>query len=704
MTNNNKTLTVIIPVYNGEKYIESCLDSVYNQTYQDFEIFVVNDGSTDNTLNILKKYAKKKDNLEIFSIKNSGQGFARNYALRKSKAKYIYFLDADDLIEPYTFELCINKLDLENSDFVYFDWKSIDIDTGKSSYSNVDEFFYKKSLKGDECSKYLLNIQPYFTVNKLYRRSFLEKNNIEYGEGYIYEDVPFWVKVSVNAKNVSLIHSPLYTVRVNNQSTTKSNYNTSRHVEGFFKAMDESEKVLKNHKDSNIFYSYMIGRFLIYYTTRTPYILKKGFRNEFYERICKLKIKSLRMNSKFINLFVKKGFLNNQLKFNIFLFAYRLYKTNLKIIKFILKFLKSSINFIRKKNYRRNLISFVLHYFKKSNEILFMGFDYRYTGNSRYLFEQFEDRKDIFFATTSNLVPKSNVVKPHSWKFYKKLYTSKVVIFESWIPQDFIKKQNTCWINLWHGTPLKKMFFDSNEEEIFIKNPKNKINKYKTLINTDYLLTDNININKYFNTSFLFDDSKLLDFGYPRVKYLIDNKNNKKLKEEIRNKLNISSDKKIIMYLPTWRDYNYGTTNNDFDYFLDQKKFSKNIGKDYVLISKDHAFLRKAEGVSNTDIETQELLLVSDFVISDYSSVIFDAFAIDIPVCLLVKDFDKYQKSRGVYLDMYDDLKSFVVDDENSLINLIKNYKIDNKYKYVKKKYAYLSSGDLHKYINDKLN
>ena len=136
---------------------------------------------------------------------------------------------------------------------------------------------------------------------------------------------------------------------------------------------------------------------------------------------------------------------------------------------------------------------------------------------------------------------------------------------------------------------------------------------------------------------------------------------------------------------------------------LDKNALEKELDDSYVIISKDHAFLRKAKDVTVTDIETQELLLVSDFVITDYSSVMFDAFAIDIPVGIIAKDYEKYSKSRGLYEDMWEDLKPFVVENEKDLSSLIKGYKLNEEYYKVKKKYCYESYGEIKEFITKKL-
>ncbi len=121
------------------------------------------------------------------------------------------------------------------------------------------------------------------------------------------------------------------------------------------------------------------------------------------------------------------------------------------------------------------------------------------------------------------------------------------------------------------------------------------------------------------------------------------------------------------------------------------------------MLCKDHAFLSRNEDLPKVEIETQELLLVSDYLITDYSSIMFDAFALDIPVCIIAKDYEKYSLSRGLYEDMWEDLQPFVRTNESDLAKLLLNYKIDKSYKLIKDKYCYKKGGDLVKFIEKKL-
>ena len=115
---NNPKVSVIVPVYNVEKYLKRCLDSLINQTLKDIEIIVVNDGSTDNSLDILNKYAENDSRIKVIDKENSGVSDCRNIAMKQMKGKYIMFVDSDDWIDNNALEIMYTKIEEEKSDVV----------------------------------------------------------------------------------------------------------------------------------------------------------------------------------------------------------------------------------------------------------------------------------------------------------------------------------------------------------------------------------------------------------------------------------------------------------------------------------------------------------------------------------------------------------------------------------------------------------
>lgn len=703
----NSKVSVIIPAYNTEEYIGNCIQSVIDQTYQEYEIIVVNDGSTDSTLEKVKECQKKCDKIKIIDIENHGQGYARNKALKEAKGDYVLFLDSDDFIEPVTLQVCIKRIKEDQSDLVVFDWKEYWYNTEKYRYANSDKFFNRRILENEEVAE-LFKIRHYFSVNKLYAKKFLLENKIFYGEGHIYEDNPFWVKVVINAKKVSLIHSPLYNVGIAKVSTTRSNLDTNKHAEDYIEAIKKIIDIIQKRPDIcyDSLYNYIMKKFNLYYRKRVPKKYHKKFIYDFVEVMSNMvPLKNLNIKNTLIRTGCKYNIFKDKKKFQFYI-EYQLFVVKRKLkeickkyvskykrlkrkVKTFFKILKNAPSTFNGQAYKKALQE------ELDQTILFMGFDYKYTGNSRYLFEQILKKRsnDIYFVTESDEVEEAYKILPESQEMYEKLYHAKVVVFESWIPRRYRKREGQIWLQLWHGTPLKKMLFDSEEKEIIEKSPKHKIQKYNDIKKWDYLLADNPNIDSYFQTSFLMNKQKILNYGYPRVKYLIENRNNQELKDKIRQKAGIGTDQKVILYLPTWRDYNYGKQEDfDYEYILNSEKLKKEINDDnYIIIEKNHVYLKENAEIEihNMDIETQELLLIANYLITDYSSVMFDAFAIDLPILILANDYEKYKKARGVYEDIWQDLKPFITENEQDLAAMLKQYKLDENYRKIKEKYSY---------------
>ena len=682
-----KLVTVIIPTYNVELYIKDCLESILNQTYKNIEIIVMDDGSKDRTALIVKEYQKKYSNITLYENENHGQGYERNRAIEKATGEYILFVDSDDFIELDTIEESVKKIEKENSDLVMFDWKYYNHRTQRYNYNTTELVYAEKILENNDTLK-ILKLTAYFSVNKLYRRSFLVDNNIKYMENYIYEDNPFWVEVAIKANRISILQKPFYNVRIGNPSSTRSNRSTDFHAKSFIAAVNRIQEIVKENNVDNgkiqYTYNYLFKKFQNYRRERVPKHLRKQFTKDYLHALKDAKIyenytgKVMKLLYK-LNVFKKEKYLTFNLVVGSKTFAKRL-KKKLKAIK------------ENKKNIDTQ--DLILPEKMKNKVVLFMGFDYRYTGNSRYLFEDIIEKNpddiSIYFATNDTLVDEKYRIEPKSEIHKSLLKVADIVVFESWIPQYVVKQEGQIWLQLWHGTPLKKMLFDSNEKEVMEKNKKHKVTKYNDIAKWDYLLADSKEGQKYFHSPFLISNEKILPIGYPRVKYLIDNINNKKLKNKLKEEYDIPKDKIIVSYLPTWRDYNYNKKDEDFGYMIDVEKIQEQLGDKYKVIFKDHTFLSKNDKLLK--METQDLLLISDYLLTDYSSVMFDAFAIDLKTILYCNDYDKYQKSRGVYDEMWNDLKPLVVDNYEDMISLIKKYTKSKEMKTIDEKYGYNGS------------
>lgn len=291
-------VSVIIPVYNVEEYLEECLDSVINQTFKDIEIICINDGSTDSSLNILNNYAKKDTRMKIYSQKNQGQGSARNFGLNESSGDYVYFVDSDDCIELNTIEELYNNISSNNSDIVVskiarFNDNSEEIDYSmpgfdfENQFDNVD--FSNFTFNYRDIKQYVLN-RSFAPWMKLYKRKFLTDNNIYFIEDLAFEDVLFHVESFLKADSISFSPNFFYFYRNNPNSTM----NTSEKGFDIFEIIDCVEKYLYE----NGFMEEFKEEFVLFKVTQIlNYILSTKSEDYFQ----KAKIEFLKIDLTYIN-------------------------------------------------------------------------------------------------------------------------------------------------------------------------------------------------------------------------------------------------------------------------------------------------------------------------------------------------------------------------------------------------------------------
>lgn len=139
-------LSVVIPVYNAQFYLENCIESILNQNFEDFELLLINDGSTDSTLDICQEYERKDKRIRVFNKTNSGVSDTRNYAINKIKGEYVLFIDSDDWIENNTFGSLFEVVDSNNPDLIIFGI-SIDVESEKNNINSILNYYKRSSWK-----------------------------------------------------------------------------------------------------------------------------------------------------------------------------------------------------------------------------------------------------------------------------------------------------------------------------------------------------------------------------------------------------------------------------------------------------------------------------------------------------------------------------------------------------------------------------
>ena len=213
-------ISVIIPIYNTEKYLERCLDSAINQTFKDIEIILINDGSIDNSYKICQKYQKKDSRIRLFNQENRGQGFARNFGIMKSKSDFIYFLDSDDFIEPDTIEQLYNQVIFDKSDIVIGGWEKVNEDLTQIIKTNpaidVDVLNSKNKVS------YIFSFQFTYVACGILINKKIFLDNFLFFPNYFHEDLYLMPKIFYFARKISYVDNKFYKWIERNDSSSNS--------------------------------------------------------------------------------------------------------------------------------------------------------------------------------------------------------------------------------------------------------------------------------------------------------------------------------------------------------------------------------------------------------------------------------------------------------------------------------------------------
>lgn len=298
-------ISIIVPVYNVEAYLKECLDSLLNQDFDgEYEIVCINDGSTDNSLNILKEYEKINDKIVLINQENKGLSAARNAGFKNSKGKYIMFLDSDDYLKNNkVLSSLYNEVRKNSLDFVIADFEYDYEDKSKNYRKQRSETLKNKVMNGREFYDLGIKTKSIMSVvwNKLYRRDFLEKNNLYFYEDIIYEDMEFTPRVYYLADRVKYLDEVIVMYR-QREGSIMSNINIKK-LDNYLVIAERLNKFNKKY-NSQILYNSELYIYAIL-IRKLKYLEDKTEINKL-----KNKLKEKKVGSKFMK--------SSKLKYKVF--------------------------------------------------------------------------------------------------------------------------------------------------------------------------------------------------------------------------------------------------------------------------------------------------------------------------------------------------------------------------------------------------
>lgn len=239
-------ISVVVPVYNGAEFLSATLDSIFQQTFQNFELICVDDGSNDQTPAILREYQKRySGQLKIISQRNSGPGVARNNGIKQARGQYLVMLDADDLFEPNMFEIAYRKIVADQGDLVVFRSNEYISDEGR--YLSTD-FTINRALlpkrepfAGHEIKRDIFGAFIGWPWDKIYRTDFVRANQLKFQDLYSSEDALFVFMSIVRAERISTLDDVLVHHR---RVTSSVSHTRETNWDSFYKALQAMREQL----------------------------------------------------------------------------------------------------------------------------------------------------------------------------------------------------------------------------------------------------------------------------------------------------------------------------------------------------------------------------------------------------------------------------------------------------------------------------
>lgn len=677
-------VSVIIPVYNTEKYLEKSFDSIINQTYTNLELIVINDGSNEATTNKLREYQKEDNRINLYEFEERrGVGHARNFGLTKSTGKFIYYFDSDDYLAENTIDLLVTYI---NDDPMISG--GVRTTHFLNSFAVIfDGIFKTNKMTGNRFNLITRNA----SVNFLFRKDYLLENNFNFSEYVeVFSDLTFIVPALGNLPVITHVREALYFRRRRNDPIKNPSLQQSDALE---KAKDFLKVYLELRKmDLNIETTEFINHQLMNYYRKDIVRLFKEEENidelftdlnQAFKRIDEQQLKKY-------DLLLKREvnpILKNNKKF------YKRRNARYQILREIR-------NVITARNKKRAAIRFIYRniFLKlpvKKGLVYFESFGGKsYSDSPKYIYEYLINHQDKYkyvwhLNELENIPGKPKNVKTDSLRYYYTLAVAEFIVTNVRLPLFFEKREEVSYLQTWHGTPLKRLGGDMEEVHMPGTNTERyKINFYNESQKWDYLIAPNAYSSTILSRAFWFD-KKVLEVGYPRNDILY-TKNNSRDIARLKSKLNLSQEKKVILYAPTWRDDEYYSVGNyTFELKLNLEKMQKELGDEYIVVLRMHYLIASEIDISKYEgfvfdyslyNDIGELYLVSDILITDYSSVFFDYANLKRPILFYTYDIDKYRDQlRGFYLDMETELPGPLLETTNEIVDNIKNINVLTK-------------------------
>ena len=683
--------SIIVPAYRVQAYLSECLDSLLDQSHDDFEVIAVNDRSPDSCGEIIDAYAARDPRVIALHLPdNRGLGPARNAGIARATGDYLLFLDGDDTMVPGSLAAIGNRLDVSaEPDVLAFDYARVHW-WGQTERNVKAQLLASRGSGPDGAEVFNLRQRPELlgllavVWNKAYRRAFITDQGFTFPPGY-YEDLPWTYPVLLTAPRIAVLDRVCVHYRQRRQGNILRT-ESRRHFDVF----DQYERVfafLRAHPELAEWHAPLFQRMIEHLLkidglrSRIPARARAEFRGRCTGHFHRYKPLDYSPPPGWRGLrhrLVDRG-------------AHRLYD--------LLRALVHTARWLHAQGLRlaRRLRAAVVRVYYRVQRMLPVETDLAvfaaywndgYVCNPaaihaklRQLAPQIRTMWVIRDDATGALPGGTVRLRPGSLAFWRAMARARYLVNNVNFPNAVVKRPGTIHLQTHHGTPLKRMGLDLRDRPAGAAGT-NLVQLLARVDRWDYSLSANRHSTLVWERAYPAGYTTL-EYGYPRNDVF--HTATAQDVVNIRRSLGIPDGATAILYAPTHRDYRTG-----FRPWLDLERFSDALGEQHVLMVRAHhsyrspALLPAAGGVAATagrglilDVSrhpsVEELCLASDVLVTDYSSIMFDYANLDRPIVLFTADWEVYRQARGVYFDVLAEPPGVVTRTEQELVEAFRS-------------------------------
>ncbi len=641
-----KKLTIGINTYNSMPFILELLNGISNDIQKNPEIkskidfYLYDDCSIDNTIEIANRYSNFL-NIKEAEVNAGGPAKGRNYIIDNCNSEFLLFIDGDDRFICPLLDI-VKFLDFQDNDIIVTKPKFVNL-SGNTVQRKV--MYQKKlfSLKYEEIHKkahryvvHQMGLWNIFNVN------YINKYNLRFKEDMRHEDSFFLTQYYLRNPRIGLMKNfSYYGWRTNQNGFTRSKKVVKQRVDLYARMLKEIEEMGSDNK----FAPYLI--FSIY--NRSFYAMQRNFpiltskeRREYFKMLKEVEQPYDKMVRE-----IKK---EKQCLSRIFRYSRNplVHKYTVYTVLYKIKNIKTPLKNMKTKVMPKFLSLLPLN----KKKIVILNFNgTKFNDNGKYLYKKlksdpnYKDYKIIVPVSKKSLIENKDFVHMKSkFKYMYHLGTAGHVYNNTWSVQ-LPKRRGQKWTLMWHGIPHKKVDKDIVVyDATWSDKAKTNMNNFKDKVDEVYSLNE-------FNTKIfneIFGAKKVVEKSYPKIEWLEENVDNQELKKLIFNKYEIYEGK-YVLYAPTYRPY---------EYEFDIKEVTKMLAKDEKLIISIHNRGKEIEFkgyedkiVYLKDYDIQEIALISDSLITDYSSLAYDFMMMNKQVKYYQPDYEMYNLLHGLYVE-----------------------------------------------------